>query len=488
MEIIRLFSACFPWRVALLYGLLLLGPLPLGAPLPAVAQEAEAGRTAWHRNGMRGVPYVPLPGVGEPASTAPLAVRIVRRIELDGDPLTNVRSNLYPIDLAGDGRIGFVQLNGYRLMRVFDATGRRLWESRNPAGRVHRDTMHRDTAAVLDADGDGKDDIVHCWSDATGTRKRLVIRRGDDGAVLRAVELDGSGREECQLAAFKVAGRTAPIILVSHDHGAGSASCPVVANYVDGWARTVAFDLSLQPLWDRNTCFAGHYVYPVDADVDGAAEAILIGRHLYAPNGTRLCTMPGWGTDHADAVAVADFLPALPGLEAVAIGRTGTRAMRLPGCQALWSIPTSRLPDPQNMAAARLEPGSATPLIFISERGSLPGYQSKLLDGAGRVVATFASGPAREAMPMQNANLDGAGGSDELVTSFGVVLDRQGHVRLGTGWYWWLKGSRVREVPGEYPTSYDRWAPFPLVVDLDGDGREEIVTWSQSLIVAGKVR
>ena len=32
------------------------------------AQEAEIGRTELHRNGMRGVPYVPLPGAGEAAA------------------------------------------------------------------------------------------------------------------------------------------------------------------------------------------------------------------------------------------------------------------------------------------------------------------------------------------------------------------------------------------------------------------------------------
>jgi len=92
-------------------------------------------------------------------------MRPVRQIELDGDPLLNVRGNLYPIDLAGNGAFGFVHFNGYRFMRVYDAAGRKLWQINNPSGRVHRDTIHRDTLAVVDADGDGDQDIVHCWAE-----------------------------------------------------------------------------------------------------------------------------------------------------------------------------------------------------------------------------------------------------------------------------------------------------------------------------------
>ena len=39
-----------------------------------------------------------------------------------------------------------------------------------------------------------------------------------------------------------------------------------------------------------------------------------------------------------------------------------------------------------------------------------------------------------------------------------------------------------------YPRDYDRWQAFPLVLDVDRDGRDEIVQWGQSLIVIGKVR
>ena len=57
-------------------------------------------------------------------------MRPVRQIELDGDPLLNVRGNLYPIDLASEA-FGFVHFNGYRFIRVYDAGGRKLWQAAN---------------------------------------------------------------------------------------------------------------------------------------------------------------------------------------------------------------------------------------------------------------------------------------------------------------------------------------------------------------------
>lgn len=477
---------CPRWRSAkwsiLVAGCAVLASAQAG---PVLAQERAAeGRMQLHRNGMRSVPYLSLAS-GQSTSAARIRMQPANLVDLDGDALANVRGNLFPIDVDGNGTYEFLHFNGFRFMRVYRADGRKLWEIRNPNGRLHRSTMHRDTLAVFDGDRAGRQYIVHCWTDQAARRKRLVVRRGQDGAVLRSVDLDGSAGEECQMAAFRVPGRAQPIVLVSHQF-ADRSKCRV-GNWVDQWARTVAFDLDLNRLWDSNTCHAGHYVYPVDADRNGVVEAIFIGRHVYEPDGRRRCTMPGWGGDHADAVAVGDLMPGLPGLEAVAIGTTGTRAVRVANCQALWTIPTRRIRSPQNLALAKLDRAGTGPQIVISERGSLPAYKTFVVSGAGKIVATFAKGAARNVMPMQNANLDGARGTDELVGSFGVVLDGRGTVRLDKGWYWGRKGQRTREVRGEYPTSYDRWAPFPLVADLDHDGRDEVVTWSQSLIAVGKV-
>ena len=151
------------------------------AGMPAWAAPDPADRMQLHRNVNRGVPYIRLSQQGQTSSGATITMRAVRQTELDGDPLLNVRGNVYPIEL--NGGYGFVHFNGYRYMRVYDAGGRKLWQIDNPGGRVHRDALHRDTLAVLDADGDGDQDIAHCWVE--GGRKVLLVRRGATGAVLR---------------------------------------------------------------------------------------------------------------------------------------------------------------------------------------------------------------------------------------------------------------------------------------------------------------
>ena len=454
---------------------------------PALARPERADRMQLYRNSDRGLPYLKLSQTGAASSSAPIVMRPVRQIELDGDPLLNVRGNLYPIHLATNGAFGFVHFNGYRFIRVYDAGGRKLWQINNPSGRVHRDTIHRDTLAVVDGDGDGDQDIVHCW--AEGGKKVLMVRRGTDGAVLRRVTLDnGSPNEECQIAAFRVPGRVFPLILVAATNRRG---CAAAGNYIDTWGRTLAFDINLKLVWDRKTCAAGHYVYPVDDNADGYAGRIFIGKYLYEPDGTRVCTV-NIGDAHADAVAVGDLDPSRPGMEAVVTAANGLKAVSVArNCAPIWSVSTSTIRNPQQLTMARLDASSATPTLALIERGSEPNATLFLLNGAGRILARYGKNAIQNgritAMPYQNANLDGKIGTDELMISLGRVIDRNGTLRLGTDWYWNLKSSKAPS--GSLPlSSWDSWPPYPLALDLDGDGRDELVTWGRSLIVVGKAQ
>ena len=448
--------------------------------LPALAAEDPLDRQQLHRNPNRGIPYLELAQTGTADSVTAIALKVTTQIQLDGDALDNVHGNLYPIDTDGNGTFEFVHFNGYRFMRVYDAAGNKLWQISNPKGRLHRDAIHRDSLAVLDADGNGTQEIFHCWVDPASGRKQLVERSGRTGAVIRSVNLDASASSECQIAAFRVVGRSTPILLVAETNKSG---CAKEGNHIDTWGRTVAFDVNLTRLWDRNTCFAGHYAYPVDSNDDGLAERIFIGRHLYDPSGNRICTLE-IGNTHADGVVTGDLEPGRPGLEAAAVGATGLRGFNAANCQLLWTVPQKTVVNPQTVTIARLDAGSTALSLVVQQKGTASNPYLYFLDGRGKVRSRYPRSTIDGSTPSQNANLDGATGTDDVVFTYGRVIDPSGRLRLGTDWYWNLRGSKVKPVASS--NKMDNWAAYALVMDLDRDGRDEMVVWGQSLIVVGK--
>src|SRR5262249_41173455 len=144
--------------------------------------DLRAERVQMFRNGLRGLAYVPTWSDDATSEPAAIAVQAVQVIRLDGDRTEDAWGNAQPNDPYGDGRYGFVHFDGTRVIRVFDADGRKLWEDRNPTGRIHRSPVHRDTLAVLDVNGDGRQDIVHCWAQPGNSLKMLVERDGATGA------------------------------------------------------------------------------------------------------------------------------------------------------------------------------------------------------------------------------------------------------------------------------------------------------------------
>jgi hypothetical protein len=453
-----------------------------GVPAPiGTAMANHLDRVQLHRNSNRGVPYLPLARHGQSAGASKLSMRVIRKIQLDGDPLQNVYSNVRPIDIDGDGDFEFVQYNGYRFMQVWSGSGQKLWRV-STGGRLHnyKAGTHRDTVAILDLDGDGKQDIAHCWTQ--GGRKILVYRRGRDGKVIHSRVLNNDEGQECQIAAFRLADTRNTLILVSH-RLTSKPSCSG-GNYIDTWAQTVAFDRQQRQVWSTRTCDAGHYAYPLDANYDGYAEGIFVGKYLLRANGSVKCKLSSWpAADHVDSLAVADLDTSRRGVEVVAVGQSGLAMFDPDSCRQIWRISTSVVRNPQHVAVAKLDPASSAPLLIVEEKGTVNRGKTFIINGKGKILDRQLT----VAMPMQNANIDGARGVDEHVGSFGTITDRKGNVRLGRSWYWGLKGTRVRETfRGPYPTSYDRWQPFPLVFDFDRDGRDDIVTWGQSLLVVGK--
>lgn len=465
-----------PLHIAVAAALLLApGTPPPAEAARAAARDQQLDRIQLHRSGNRGQSYLPRARADGRREPARFDLRATRVIRLSGNGRENVDANLYPIDVNGDRQLEFVQFNGSRFVRAFAQSGRKLWEVRNPSGRTHRDHVHRDTAAIGNFTGGRDQEIIHCWVDRG--KKYLVVRRGKDGRVLRRVALGGqSARSECQIAAYKVPGRRTPLVLVAHDN----PSC--TRKTLDNWAKVVAFDGgSLRRLWQRSTCDAGHYSWPLDENNDGRAEAIFVGKYLLTPNGRLRCTLEGFRRDHVDSMVVADLDARRRGLEAVAVGLSGTRTYRAGSCDLIANVRGVR--NGQHVAAARLS-ASGPPTVMVRARGQ-GGRQKPIVYRVsvdGRVLSSYRDGNPRAQTPAINANLDGAARREDFVTWFGQVVDASGRLRLDTSWYW----NRQRLTRKERRMSpYDQWTSAPVIVDLNGDGRDEMITWGRRAIVIG---
>lgn len=456
----------------------------------AIDADASLDRVLLHHHPLRGVAYQQKSVPGASTAEPMLAGRMVTKFAIDGDPQVNVRSDLHPIDVDGDGHFEYLQHNGFRIIRVYTTGGAKLWQADNPTGRIHRQYNHRDTLAIVDVDGDGDQDVIHCWAvkdskAPDGYAKHLMARDGRNGRIIKDIVLTGQRAvrvvDECHIAAFHVPGMAKPLILVSFK-APDSAGCTM--NYVDTFSQTVAFDTDLKRLWTRTTCDAGHYAWPLDQNGDGVAEAIFVGKYKLAPSGALLCTLAGWGTDHVDSMAIGDFNPAVSGAEVVAVGLTGTRAYRASDCAPTWNLPLSKLPNPQFVVAAALDPVNSGKILAIRSKPEPTGSNRLWFVSASGTILRYHAGTEFTELPMQNAALDSNKGTDELVGAFGDVMDRFGNVRLSRSWYWNQQTLSATEAKLAPPY---QWASRPLVYDVDGDGREEIVTWGRRSILVGKV-
>jgi hypothetical protein len=442
----------------------------------------QAERVQLHRNGPRGLEYVPTASASGTTGSAHRLVMVPHiKINLDGDPIDNVYSSLLPLDMNGNGTSEYLHWNGHRIMRVYGRGGSKVWQIFNVSGRRLDSNffIHREQAAVLDLNGDHKEDILHCWQ--SGSQKLLVARDGATGKVVRSVRVAGQSLSQasyCRIAVYHKQSDRKPIILLGEGQPGGNKACGG-RNYTDNWVRVAAFDAKLRPLWKADTCDAGHITAGVDANNDGYAEYVFVGKYALDFNGKIRCRL-GWDkNDHVDAIRVARLDPGERRLQAVAIGRTGGGAFDASNCRRIWSIPVE---DPQEMAVAQFDPAPKPLSIMVTNRGGTSKVVTTVLNANGKKVRTI----GKRIMPMQNAELDGNRRTDEVMAMFGEVFNASGNLLLSKGWYWNLRGNKVKERSSG--NVYDQWVAYPLLFDMDHDGKQELVTWGQSLIVEGKFR
>ena len=443
-------------------------------------------RLRLHRTPGRGLDYTPTsrPGASAKGKTS-LKVEVLSKISLDGNAKDNAYASVLPLDYNNDGKYGFLHWNGFRTMRLYSRSGEKIWQVDNPSGRRQGSEayIHRDSAVITDLDGDGRrNDILHCWQ--SGGTKQLVERDGATGKEIRHIDLPGqsnSAGSYCHVVLYRKQSDRQPIVLLAENQPGGRGVCGN-KNWVDNWTRVAAFDLKLRKLWQTDTCDAGHHPVQVDANDDGYAESVFVGRYGLNLDGKIRCTLQGWGRgDHVDAIRIARLDPKSPKVTAIAVGRTGGGAFDPATCKRIWSIPKA-INNPQELLLAQFDPAPRPLSILVTQRGSEKSYTTYVLNGKGSLVRKI----PRRIVAMQNAELDGDQRTDEILAMFGEVFTGTGRQLLSRAWYWNLHGTKIKE--RRTSNIYDSWAAFPVLFDVDHDGREEIVTWGQSLIVVGRPR
>ncbi|HZA68050.1 MAG TPA: hypothetical protein VE592_13940 [Geminicoccaceae bacterium] len=393
-------------------------------------------------------------------------------IVLDGDGQENARSKLIVADVTGDGRPDWILKNGFRLIKAYDHDGAKLFEHRNPDGFANGAPWHPFVDLAWDLDGDGKAEIIATWHKADG--HYLQILDGETGAVLRQKKLwhdrAPRGNNAILMALMFPDASARPVILVEDGLATGAQS--------RGYDHIRAFDRELDTLWIASTPDAGHYMFPYDLDQDAATDVLFAGKHVLDAQGRLRWTMSGWGADHVDSLAAGDIDPTRPGYEVVAVGRTGTRMYDVEDGSILWHLDTSAIPDPQHVMIGELSPAAAGLEIVVKERASEPGRETYLIDYRGRIHDRVSHGPA----PYLNADLDGDRRVDEMIAGRGVATDLSLTETSNDAWYVGAQGLSGNE-RGLHP--HEIWNPHPIVQDVLGDAREEMIVWGRHALVVG---
>jgi hypothetical protein len=395
-------------------------------------------------------------------------------IVLDGDGRENALGKLIVADVTGDGWPDWILKNGFRLIKVYDYDGHKLFELRNPDGFANGTPWHPFIDLAWDLDGDRKAEIIITWHEPDG--HYLQILDGETGAVLRKRRLwhdiaPKANNSILMALAFPDDGPN-PVILVEDGLATGRQS--------QGYNEVRAFDGELNELWIASTPRAGHYLFPYDLDQDGTTDVVFAGKYVLDAYGRLLWTMSGWGKDHVDSLAAGDIDPARPGYEVVAVGQTGTRMYDVEDGSVLWRIDTTAIPDPQHVTVGELDPAAAGLEILVKERASEPGRETYLVDRRGRIRDQVSDGPA----PYLNVDLDGDRRVDEVVASTGIVTelpltDVSGRIR------YWYADAQTLSSEEQQLHPHESWNPYPIVQDVLGDSREEMIVWGRHTLVVG---
>lgn len=325
-----------------------------------------------------------------------------------------------------------------------------LWQLGEPSTLEDHALLSADLPfQVCDIDGDGFDEVI------VARNFKLMILDGRTGEVKRSVPTPLSSESPGPLYSlpfkqYAFDRINVDAIRMADFSGRGTPTDILIK---DRYSRVWVFDRELRPLWRFHEGITGHFPYTADIDGDGKEE-MFIGYHLVDHDGKLLWTLPV-ETDHTDEILIGRWDPTRPEPQiAIASGEEGFMIADLAG----KLVHKHMIGHAQRVSVGNYRPELNGLELCVSTFWGEQGIVY-LFDGTGRLLHQFEPGCNGNLITPVNWTGDGR----DLVllngnTQYGGLID--GH------------GRRVVVFPEDgHP---DLCAE---VLDLTGDGRDEIVLW-----------
>lgn len=355
-------------------------------------------------------------------------------------------------DLNGDGQLDILicqmkhhgpgdSFSEVGCLTAIDLDGNILWQNGRPdswATKLTNDVAFQ----IHDFDGDGRNDVVYCRD------FEIVVADGRTGvtkykAPTPLAPPDAAGRppryerilgDSMVFADLRGTGRKADLVLK------------------DRYRNVWAYNDKLEPLWTvaLNT---GHYPFPHDVDGDGRDE-VVVGYTLLSPDGKKLWTNEDKVQDHADGVSIVQLKDGAAPVLITAASDEGLFFTDLSG----KILKRHHIGHTQDVSVADYRPDLPGLEVVAIDFWATQGI-TVMLNSEMEIYHEFE--PVQHGSALHPVNWTGRAGE------FWLLSTNSEEGGMYDGW-----GRRVVRFPADgHPDMAS------AVLDVTGDGRDEIITW-----------